>query len=123
MCPKCFKAQRDPGTGRWIDRVSAERRELALMYGPSAVRERGEWGDRYIGLDIFVRDKWICQVCAKRVDPKLRDPHPGSASLDHVIPRSENGTDAKANMRLAHRGCNSARNNRGGNEQLALLSA
>nr|WP_273661551.1 HNH endonuclease signature motif containing protein [Corynebacterium heidelbergense] len=34
---------------------------------------------------------------------------PGADSPDHVIPRAHGGTDDLANLRPAHRRCNSAR--------------
>lgn len=69
---------------------------------------------------IYRRDKWVCQICHRKVDPlaTVRDEW---ASLDHIVPRSQGGTDDPANLRLAHYGCNVRRGNRGGGEQLALL--
>ncbi len=52
------------------------------------------------------RDNWRCQLCRKRVDPKLRHPHPMSWSLDHIIPISRGGEHSYANTQLAHLGCN-----------------
>lgn len=120
LCPKCMAAARDD-KGRWLAAIPAARRADAEKYGPKAVRLMGPWNERFTPLEIYRRDRWKCQICFKRVDENLRSPHPRSASLDHVIPQSQDGYDLKANVRLAHRSCNSSRNNRGGNEQLALL--
>jgi 5-methylcytosine-specific restriction endonuclease McrA len=59
------------------------------------------------------RDGWRCHLCRRRVSRTMRSPHPRSASFDHLIPVSHGGTDAPENLRLAHRGCNSRRGNRG----------
>lgn len=65
---------------------------------------------------IFERDRWICQLCGKRV---VR----GQQSLDHILPLSKGGTHASANVQLAHRSCNSRKRDRvfGTGEQLRLL--
>lgn len=77
--------------------------------------------ERFTDREIFERDRWICQICKRKVNKKLRFPHPMSASLDHVVPLVEGGQHTRANTRLAHFRCNCARRDRGGNEQLALI--
>ena len=71
--------------------------------------------------EIAARDKYRCGVCRKRVNMKLQWPHPMSPSLDHIVPLSLGGPHDPANVRLAHLVCNTARGNRGGGEQLALV--
>jgi len=69
---------------------------------------------------IIKRDHGRCQVCKCKV--KLGDPlHPRAAEIDHIIPRSQGGSDDLVNLRLTHWGCNQKRGNRGGGEQLALV--
>lgn len=77
--------------------------------------------EAFTRLEIFKRDRWRCGICKRRINPSLRHPHPMSASLDHVIPVSQGGPHARANCRASHLRCNVRRNNRGGNEQLALF--
>jgi 5-methylcytosine-specific restriction endonuclease McrA len=67
------------------------------------------------------RDGWKCGICRRKVDRSLAYPHPRSASLDHVVPLSQNGPHTYANVRISHLTCNLARSNRGGGEQLALV--
>lgn len=55
---------------------------------------------------IAIRDKWICQLCGKRVNKDLKGPHPMSASLDHIVPIALGGDHTRANCQLAHLGCN-----------------
>lgn len=75
----------------------------------------------YLRAAICKRDKWRCGICGDRVNPSLEHPHPRAASLDHVIPVSEGGTNEPANLRLVHLVCNLRRRNLGGGEQLALM--
>jgi len=55
---------------------------------------------------VFKRDGWICQICHKKVNPKLPHTHPMGATLDHIIPLSQGGTHEPKNVQLAHRYCN-----------------
>lgn len=62
---------------------------------------------------IYDRDKWVCQLCMDRVDPTLLSPDPWAASLDHIECQSWVlfPDHSPSNLRLAHRWCNSVRNN------------
>lgn len=61
---------------------------------------------------IFERDGWTCRICELAVDPVLKFPDPGSATLDHVVPMSRGGGHVEANVQLAHFYCNSVKGNR-----------
>lgn len=52
------------------------------------------------------RDGVTCGICGVSVDMSLRCPHPGSPSVDHVIPRALGGSDDPSNLQLAHLSCN-----------------
>ncbi|MEI9479555.1 MAG: HNH endonuclease [Deltaproteobacteria bacterium] len=56
---------------------------------------------------IFERDKWVCQICHKKINPKLKYPHPMSATIDHIIPSSLGGMGTGENLQAAHWICNS----------------
>ena len=80
----------------------------------------GNGHEPYTDSYIFERDGWICQLCGKRIDRKLKNPHPFSASIDHIIPLIKGGADAPLNLQSAHIRCNISKNDRGGG-QLRLL--
>ena len=52
---------------------------------------------------IYERDKSICGICHKRVDLNGKRP----AAVDHIVPRSQGGSDDDENLQLAHSICNS----------------
>jgi hypothetical protein len=60
---------------------------------------------------IFERDNWICQLCGRKVNPKLKHPHLMSPTIDHIIPLSRGGTHEPKNVQLAHFTCNCQKNN------------
>lgn len=53
-----------------------------------------------------------CWLCGKGIDLALFHPHPGSFSIDHVVPRSKGGSNHISNLRPAHRRCNLRRGDR-----------
>jgi 5-methylcytosine-specific restriction endonuclease McrA len=70
--------------------------------------------------EIANRDQWRCHLCGSAVDSDLSWPDPMSPSLDHVVPLSLGGPHTPENVRLAHVRCNTAKGNRGGEEQVLL---
>lgn len=51
-------------------------------------------------LELFEKDKWLCQYCGETVTPK-------NATLDHFIPQSKGGQSTKDNLRTCCFVCNS----------------
>lgn len=60
---------------------------------------------------IYQRDGWVCQLCREDVDPTLGPNDKWAASLDHIECQSRAlvPDHSDANLRLAHRMCNSIR--------------
>jgi 5-methylcytosine-specific restriction endonuclease McrA len=58
---------------------------------------------------IYLRDGFICQLCFAPVDKDAGPSTDYYPSLDHIIPRSQGGTDEETNLHTAHRICNSIR--------------
>lgn len=59
--------------------------------------------------EILKRDGYMCQLCHRALDMNAGaqdDMHP---SLDHIVPRSQGGTNAVSNLQAAHRVCNARR--------------
>ena len=71
--------------------------------------------------EIFMRDGWICQICKKRVNKKLKWPHPMSASIDHIIPFAKDGTHEPKNVQLAHLICNMKKKDNVAQDQLRMF--
>lgn len=84
-------------------------------------RRSGQQVEQFKDVEIYERDRWICGICHRRVKRTATFPDPRSPSIDHVIPLSEHGEHLRTNVRCAHLGCNIARGNRGGGEQLRLV--
>lgn len=107
-------SQGKPETRRRNLRAKTQRRRAAIRGGRQI--------ERFTDLEIFERDHWRCGICHRRVNEALSYPHPRSASLDHVVPLSEDPDGhTRANVRCSHLSCNVKRSNRGGGEQLALV--
>ena len=64
--------------------------------------------------EIAERDGWVCGICDAPVDPSLTHPAPASGSIDHIVPLSRGGADTRANVQLAHLGCNWRKSNQEG---------
>lgn len=109
-CHRCGKIFRpDHGQARLYcsrDCAGLDRNPRPFLYHSSR---------RYVALarQILERDGYRCGLCRKRINPRQRAPHPLSASIDHIVPRSAGGTDALENLQAAHLRCNSHRGNRG----------
>lgn len=107
--PEELSASLEKAKQRW---QAKNRRRRAAKHGqPSEPYTLGE---------IAERDGHRCQLCHRRVDMRLKARHPMSPTIDHVIPISDGGDDTRANVQLAHFGCNSSKG-AGGSQQLALI--
>ena len=68
--------------------------------------------------DIILAGRPACAICHKEMlfeGDIERDRwwlHPLAATVDHIVPLIENGSDDLSNLRPAHRRCNSALGNR-----------
>lgn len=65
---------------------------------------------------IFVRDRFRCQYCSKRFSPQ-------DLTLDHIIPRSKNGSDDPENLAASCYPCNQRKGNRSPDEARMPLLA
>lgn len=75
--------------------------------------------ERYTLTEIAERDEHLCQLCCTSVDMSLVVPDLGAPTIDHVVSLFHGGDDTRANVQLAHFGCNS-RKGAGAPQRLAL---
>jgi hypothetical protein len=68
--------------------------------------KRGVQHQPYTDISIFEYDSWVCQICGKKINKKLKWPHPRSKSIDHIIALSNGGNDSPENVQSAHLRCN-----------------
>lgn len=59
---------------------------------------------------VFVRDKWLCQLCGCKVRKVVGEcNYFGEATIDHIVPLSRGGRHSMANCQTACRECNVAK--------------
>ena len=74
--------------------------------------KRGANHEAYMGRYIFERDNWICGICGRKINKRLKYPNPLSVSIDHIVPLSKGGDDSPVNVQAAHFRCNLGKNAR-----------
>lgn len=63
-------------------------------------------------IKVFKRDKWICQICGKKLSEKNIGTNKHNApELDHIIPLSRGGPHTYSNVQCACRKCNGEKSN------------
>lgn len=81
--------------------------------GSGMSKSNAMWNQKRRGLNItrlMARDGSNCTICGEPLDRAEPTRGNGKAiSFDHIVPRSEGGSDRLENLRLAHRLCNSLR--------------
>lgn len=85
------------------------KRRKVKYYSPKR-RHAMALGEQFKHVEIFERDNWVCWLCEKKIDRRLRCPSWGAATIDHVLPLSA-FTDiskwhTRANVRASHLKCN-----------------
>lgn len=62
---------------------------------------------------VFRKCNGICQLCQQPVDPTIsrKTSTPMMGTIDHIIPITKGGKHERANVQLAHFGCNSRKRN------------
>jgi 5-methylcytosine-specific restriction endonuclease McrA len=101
------------GLRQYCDTCRADRTRAAWQRKNAVRRGASPFGPDISLADLGQRDCWRCHLCRRKVDPTLPYQHRMAGTRDHLVPVSEGGDDTPANLRLAHRACNSARGTRG----------
>ena len=61
-------------------------------------------------IDVFNRDKWVCHLCRRKTDSRLRGTcNPRAPELDHIISLAQGGTHTIGNVACSCRRCNGAK--------------
>lgn len=102
------------------DAVDRQRERWQAKNRRRRAAKRGQPSEPYTLTEIAERDRSRCQLCRRKVNMALKAPHPKSPTIDHVVPIADGGDDTRANVQLAHFGCNSSKGARG-SQQLALV--
>jgi hypothetical protein len=92
------------------NRASILARNSVHVHRHRHARQRTQTIDSFSLDDIATRDAWVCQICFRKVNKRLKYPHPLSGSLDHVIPLSRGGYHTRQNVVLTHLRCNLVKN-------------
>ncbi|MGP5147469.1 HNH endonuclease [Corynebacterium variabile] len=89
---------------------------------PTEQPDKSSRSKRAVELGLFVenidmttvlnRGHWICGICHKPIDPKLRHPQRMAGTIDHIIPLNIGGIHAYSNVQPAHYRCNSSKSDR-----------
>lgn len=61
-------------------------------------------------IKILNREDWMCYICSTII-PNVEQGFPFSPSIDHVVPKSKEGTDGKYNLKASHSYCNNSKSN------------
>ncbi|WP_398852710.1 HNH endonuclease [Streptomyces lateritius] len=122
-CSQSCAGPNKPGAGpRGRSPESLERQRLYWQAKNRRRRaaKRGGRSEPYTLEEIAARDRGRCRLCGGRVAMRQKVPHVKAPTIDHIVPVSEGGDDTRANVQLAHFGCNSSKGARG-SQQLALI--
>ena len=71
----------------------------AAQYGGEA--------EKFLAVEIYERDGWVCKICGIPVARDATVPHPFAPTLDHVTPLVHGGAHTRDNTQCAHFYCNS----------------
>lgn len=108
------------GIKRFCDQCTAGKQRAHWQRKNAVRRGASPLGPTISVADLGRRDRWRCHLCRRKVDSSLPYQHRMAGTRDHLVPVSDGGDDSPANLRLAHRSCNSSRGRRG-TVQLALV--
>jgi len=119
-CGQIFRIQMASAQADPAERRARERERWQAKNRRRRAAKRGKPSEPYTLAEIAERDRHRCQLCRRKVNMTLKAPRPKSPTIDHVIPIADGGDDTRANVQLAHFGCNSSKGARG-LQQLALV--
>lgn len=98
------------GRGYQAKQCLSCRREVQRLKDAQKNHARRAAGRDVLSVDqLAARDGSRCQICRRKIDLSRSGQDQWGPSIDHILPVSRGGTNDPANLRLAHRRCNSSR--------------
>ena len=85
--------------------IGQNRANMKFVQARRAI-ERDPTAEKIPPRAIFERDGWTCALCGEAIHPSFKAPHPGTPSIDHLVPLGLGGTHTRTNVQAAHLGCN-----------------
>lgn len=101
--PKCYHAAEGRKRRIHASPEEAKRHHARLR----RARKKAARIESFSAIEVYERDRWICGICHKKVNRRLKHPDKRSASLDHIVSLADGGSHTKENSQLAHWICNS----------------
>jgi 5-methylcytosine-specific restriction endonuclease McrA len=98
------------------------RKVRAVVRDRRRARKRDAYVADVVRLDVFKADGYRCHLCKRLCDPWRKVPDPRAPTIDHIVPLAQGGTHEPLNCRTACYACNCRKGDRGGGEQLLLLT-
>ena len=89
-------------------KLNPEKRKVKQRRYKASKRENNH--EPYQNNYIFERDNWICGICGRKINKRLKYPNPLCASIDHIVPLSKGGDDRPVNVQASHLRCNLGKN-------------
>lgn len=68
--------------------------------------------ERNIRKRVLERDRYVCYICEGQIDPHAEKYADNELTYDHIIPRTDGGTDYEENLAVCCRACNEDKANR-----------
>lgn len=103
-----------------IDRAKAIRTKRKYL---RKTRLKNAVYENVVPVIVYEKHNWICGICGKKINKKLKYPDPQSVSLDHILPISKGGSHTYINIQSAHLVCNVGKGAKVINAQLSLQTA
>lgn len=120
-CQMCGNVKTRPPTKGQVPKYCGKSCEQLAAFYRRRARLRDAFVEEVNRAEVFITDGYRCHLCGCMTDKTKSYPHPKSPTLDHVIPISKGGLHERENCRTACARCNSAKQDRGGGEQFALV--
>lgn len=108
-CEPCGKPfVQTSGSHRFCSRRCADSKRVS-NWNNRRFERYGVTPEKFLAVEIYERDGWICKLCDIPVNPKAEVPHPFAPTQDHIIPLHKGGQHTRENVQLAHFYCNSVK--------------